>query len=134
MLMNVTGEAKGKFSSVEGWAVFGLCWGAKLAAIASGPGSHFKVSGQGHPRPIDAEDAEKMAIPHICLASPGEPADIVAEYAEIFKRTGKIGVVETYDKMYHGWMGTRAELADEEKKREYERGYKQVADFFNKYF
>ncbi len=30
MLMDVTNEAKEKFTTVEGWAVFGLCWGAKV--------------------------------------------------------------------------------------------------------
>ncbi len=35
--------------------------------------------------------------------------------------------------MFHGWMGARANLEKEDNLKEYERGYKQVADFFAKY-
>jgi dienelactone hydrolase len=35
--------------------------------------------------------------------------------------------------MFHGWMGARANLSDETNAREYERGYKQVAEFLAKY-
>ena len=80
---------------------------------------------------LDAKDAEAHTVPHICLASPGEPADVVAAYKEIFSRPGKVGVVETYTTMFHGWMGARANLAKEDNLAEYERGYKQVAEFFN---
>jgi dienelactone hydrolase len=67
------------------------------------------------------------------LASPGEPADLVAQYAEILSKPGKTGVVETYGSMFHGWMGARAKLDDEENRSEYERGYQQVAEFFSKH-
>ncbi len=80
---------------------------------------------------LDAKDAEAHTVPHICLASPGEPADVVAQYKEILSRPGKVGEVETYTTMFHGWMGARANLAKEDNLAEYERGYKQVADFFN---
>ena len=72
-------------------------------------------------------------MPHICLASPGEPQDVVAKYKEILSHPGKTGEVETYSKMFHGWMGARAKLTDETNLKEYERGYKQIADFFAKY-
>jgi hypothetical protein len=31
-------------------------------------------------------------------------------------------VVETYEGMFHGWMGARANLEDEKNAREFERG------------
>lgn len=82
---------------------------------------------------LAAEDAEALTAPHILLASPEEPADVVARYKEILARPGKAGLVETYEAMFHGWMGARANLADEKNRAEYERGYQQVADFFVKY-
>lgn len=73
-------------------------------------------------------------MPYICLASPGEPADVVAQIKEIVSKPPKIGYVETYGPpMFHGWMGARANLEDETNKREYERGYKSIADFLAKY-
>ena len=35
--------------------------------------------------------------------------------------------------MFHGWMGARAKLDDENNARKYEKGYKQVAEFIAKY-
>ena len=65
------------------------------------------------------EDAEKMVIPHICLASHDEPVDVVKDYKAIL---GAKGEVETYDKMFHGWMGAKANLEDAENAKEFERG------------
>jgi dienelactone hydrolase len=84
-------------------------------------------------RRLAAEDAEALTAPHICLASPGEPADVVAQIKEILSKPGKTGVVETYETMFHGWMGARANLEDDKNRSEYERGYNQVAGFFAKY-
>ncbi len=42
-------------------------------------------------------------------------------------------MVETYETMFHGFIGARANLQKEDNLAEYERGYKQVADFFNKH-
>lgn len=90
-------------------------------------------SNDDHGRRLEAQDAEALTVPYICLASPGEPADAVVLYKEILAKPGKVGVVETYDSMFHGWMGARAKLDDEKNRAEYERGYKQTADFFDKY-
>lgn len=40
-----------------------------------------------------AEDAEKITIPHIVLASNGEDPAVVAEYKRILEGEGKPGVV-----------------------------------------
>lgn len=83
---------------------------------------------------LAAADAEALTIPHIVLASKDEPADVVAEYKKILEgQSGKTGVVETYATMNHGWMGIRAKLDVEDDRKEYERGYQQVGDFFNKH-
>ncbi|KAI5861511.1 alpha/beta-hydrolase [Durotheca rogersii] len=125
-------------STTDRWGAFGLCWGGKVAVLVSGkanegPSRLFKATGAAHPGLLAAEDAEALTTPHICLPSSDEPADVVAQYKEIYARLGKTGVVETYGTMFHGWMGARSNLADEKNKAEYERGYNQVADFFDKY-
>jgi dienelactone hydrolase len=121
-LLQTAAEAKKQWPSVKNWGAFGLCWGGKIAVLASAEGSPFTVSGTAHPGRLDKEDALKLTIPHIVLASPGEPADVVNEYAEIFKSGDQVGEVETYHTMFHGWMGARANLQNLENAKEFERG------------
>ncbi|KAI2603736.1 alpha/beta-hydrolase [Hypoxylon sp. NC1633] len=136
-LLEVRREAGQRWpGAADRWGVFGLCWGGKVGVVAcnaeDGEGL-FRASGTAHPGGLAVEDAEALTVPHVLLASPGEPADVVAQYKEILARPGKTGVVETYDKMFHGWMGARANLRDELNRSEYERGYKQIADFYAQY-
>lgn len=42
-------------------------------------------------------------IPHIVLASNGEDEKVVAEYKVVLEVEKKLGVVETYANMHHGW-------------------------------
>lgn len=138
-LIEVRKVASERWPSVgDHWGVFGLCWGGKVGVLAcgkdnKGPERVFRVSGTAHPGGLAAEDAEALTVPHILLASPGEPADVVAQCKEILTKPGKIGVVETYEDMFHGWMGARAKLEDEKNNSEYKRGYNQVAEFYAKY-
>ncbi|KAF3402051.1 hypothetical protein F1880_009945 [Penicillium rolfsii] len=127
-------EHRARFSSVQKWGAFGLCWGGKVTVLASGPNTPFAASGQVHPGRLDPADAQALSIPHIVLASKDEPADAVAGYADFFaKNEEKKGYVETYRNMWHGWMGARADLEQEESRAEYARGYNQLADFFEKH-
>ena len=64
-----------------------------------------------------------MTIPHICLASPGESAEVVKQYAEVLSSDGRVGEVETYHSMFHGWMGAKSNLQNPENAKEFERGY-----------
>ncbi|KAJ5727042.1 hypothetical protein N7493_006069 [Penicillium malachiteum] len=75
------------------------------------------------------ENWKVLWIPHIVLASKDEPADVVKGYAETIS-TGKGGYVETYSDMWHGWVGARANLKQEESRAEYTRGYNKLGDFF----
>ena len=122
VLLQTAAEAKRQWPSVAKWGAFGLCWGGKVAVLASAAASPFAVSGTAHPGGLDKEDALKLSIPHLVLASPGEPADVVDAYAEIFAKGDKVGEVETYHTMFHGWMGARANLEDAENAKEFERG------------
>jgi dienelactone hydrolase len=119
---------------------FGLCWGGKITVLAAvnvdtepDGSSPFRVTGQGHPGRLDAEDAKKLDASHICLASKDEDKDVVAQYAEVLASSSPDSVVKTYERMFHGWMGARANLEDEENRQEYEKGYLEVAEFFSKH-
>ncbi|KAH8664362.1 dienelactone hydrolase family protein [Xylariales sp. PMI_506] len=139
-LLEVRQAAEGRWPTVgaEAWGVFGLCWGGKIGVLAAGAGNEGKgrriaAAGTAHPARLEVADAEALMAPYICLASDGEPADVVAQYAEVLSKPGKTGVVETYHGMFHGWMGARAKLGDEKNRAEYERGYNQTAEFFAKH-
>jgi hypothetical protein len=72
-------------------------------------------------RRMDLADAAHLAIPHIVLASKDEPADAVKGYAETITNNENGGLVKTYSSMWHGWMGARANLDQEESRAEYTR-------------
>ena len=93
--------------------------------MLSGENTPFKASGQVHPGKLEIEDAKKLTVPHILLASNGEPEDVVGEYFDLLvegEGKEKGHVVETYKTMHHGWMGARAKLGEEENLKEYTRG------------
>ncbi|CUS13835.1 unnamed protein product [Tuber aestivum] len=135
---NVRAVAEGlrkEFPGVERWGLVGYCWGGKVAAVVSGPETPFAASAQLHPAMMDVEDLKKVTIPHLVLPSGDEPADVIEAYREELavhpnKAVKEKSYIEVYDKMVHGWMAARAQLADEEVWGEYERGYRQVLTFF----
>lgn len=49
MLVESVKEAKGKYTGVRNWGTYGLCWGGKIAVLACGEGTEFKVAGTAHP-------------------------------------------------------------------------------------
>ncbi|KAF7887256.1 uncharacterized protein EAF02_003903 [Botrytis sinoallii] len=102
----VVADCGKKWDGVNAWACLGLCWGGKVAAATSRKGTPWTVSGQVHPSRLTKEDAERITIPHIVLASNGEDAKAVQEYKDVLEAGN--GVVETYSTMHHGWMGARA--------------------------
>ncbi|KAJ5196750.1 dienelactone hydrolase [Penicillium cf. viridicatum] len=116
-LIEVTNEYKASFPGV--------------VALASKKNTPFTASVQLHPGMLDPADAKEINIPHMVLASKDEPAEPVAGFKTVIEdRLGAIGgFVETYTKMFHGWMGTNAKLDQEESRNGYIRGYTQVIDF-----
>ncbi|KAJ5771562.1 hypothetical protein N7520_002091 [Penicillium odoratum] len=131
VLVGAVEQYRTKFPLVTKWGAFGLCWGGKVTALASGAETPFAATGQVHPGAMHPADAKAISIPHIVLASKDEPADVVEEYANVIAN-GKGGLVETYPSMWHGWMGARANLEQEDSREEYARGYNQLGDFFEK--
>lgn len=79
---------------------------------------------------VDASEAENISIPLMLLASKDEPVDDVKKFEAAL--TGPKHV-ETFPDQIHGWMTARSDLEDEKVKKEYERGYKTVLEFFGKH-
>lgn len=84
---------------------------------------------QCHPAGPSGEDAAKITIPHMLLASMDESKKDV----EAFEKNLKVeNHVETWDTMIHGWMAARGDLDDPAVVKEYERGYQTVLNFVKK--
>jgi len=124
-------EGIGKeFKDIKGWGVVGYCWGGKIVNLTSQAGTPFKAAAACHPAMIDPADAPKVTIPIAMLPSMDEDKDAVAAYEKGLKVKH---VVETFDTQIHGWMAARSNLKDPEVKKEYERGYKLLLDFFHEH-
>ncbi|KAJ5247271.1 alpha/beta-hydrolase [Penicillium chermesinum] len=113
VLIAIMAASKARFTAVQTWGAYGLCWGGKVGRDVR---THVNILR------LEKVDAERLTIPHIVLASKDEPADVVKEYSQIISGNGIGGHVETYSSMWHGWMGARAQLEDEHGCAEYIRG------------
>lgn len=121
------------YPSVSRWASIGFCWGGKLVSLTSAsPSTKWTVGVQSSPAQVDPEDAKKISIPMMVLASEGEDAEIVEKFGKALGSKEK--VVERFGSQVHGWMSARADLGDEGKRRAYEEGWGMVLDFLGKYF
>ncbi|KAF2664695.1 dienelactone hydrolase [Microthyrium microscopicum] len=127
ILSEVT-ETKG----VKSWGALGLCWGGKVIMLSSGTeeGLGWKAAAQVHPSLLDPEDAKTIKIPFAMLPSGEEDQSEVEKFGA--NLTGE-KVLETFHDMNHGWMGARANLQDQKSRREFERGYGIISEFFVQY-
>jgi len=114
---------------VQEWGVVGFCWGGKIVNLSSGKDTRFKVAASCHPAMVDPADAENVTIPFAMLPSKDENKEDVEKWEKNIKTPH---IVEWFPTQVHGWMAARADLENEEVKKEYERGYKTVLDFFAK--
>ena len=79
---------------------------------------------------VDPNDAKGFTIPICMLPSGDEDQEAVKGFQEALKVPNHI---ETFADQVHGWMAARANLEDERVKKEYERGYSVLLDFFHKH-
>ena len=96
--------------------------------MSGGKDTQFSAIAQCHPAMVDPEDGAKLTIPVVMLPSKDEDAEAIKAFQE--KLTVK-HQVETFADQPHGWMAARADLEDDKAKKEYERGYKIVLEFFH---
>ncbi|KAI1815647.1 alpha/beta-hydrolase [Poronia punctata] len=120
-----------KHPEIKEWAILGFCWGGKVVSlVVSSPESPFKVAVQAHPAMVDPNDADKIKIPLVLLASKDENPDDVKKFEAKLSAPKH---VETFPDQIHGWMAARSDLADEKVKSEYKRGYETVIKFLSKH-
>jgi dienelactone hydrolase len=119
-----------QLSGAQKWGVLGQCWGGKIVSLTSGSGTKWTAAAEVHPAMVDPEEAKGIKIPMCMLASMEEEAETVKKFGE--NLTGP-KVVERFDDQVHGWMAARGDLKDEKVKKEYQRGYQMLLDFYHEH-
>ncbi|KAL8638247.1 MAG: hypothetical protein Q9228_004590 [Teloschistes exilis] len=119
-----------KYSGVKKWGSVGMCWGGKIVSLTSQSGTPWTVAAEVHPAMVDPNDAKGIKVPIVILASKDENAEDVENFRKNLSVENR---VETFWDQVHGWMAARGDLKDEKVKKEYERGYGILLDFFGKH-
>ncbi|CAF9937029.1 MAG: hypothetical protein HETSPECPRED_010533 [Heterodermia speciosa] len=124
-------EAIKKYSpKIEKSGVLGMCWGGKIVSLTSQSGTVFSAAAEVHPAMVDPNDAKGISIPICMLPSGDEDQEAVKGFQEALNVPNYI---ETFPDQVHGWMAARGDLENEKVKKEYERGYSVLLDFFHKH-
>lgn len=117
-------------SNIKTVGVVGMCWGGKVVSLTSGSNTPFTVAASCHPAMVDPSEAADITVPFCLLASKDEDAEAVSSFESALKGDKH---VETFTDQIHGWMAARSNLEDAHVKKEYERGYKTLLQFFGKH-
>lgn len=123
-------EIQKQRSGIEEWAVVGFCWGGKIVNLSSQQGTPFKAAAACHPAMVDPSDAPGVTIPYAMLPSMDEDKEAVGKWQEGLKVKN---IVQWFPDQVHGWMAARGDLKDEKVRKEYERGYQTLLNFFHEH-
>ncbi|KAH8120485.1 hypothetical protein DFH11DRAFT_1499585 [Phellopilus nigrolimitatus] len=112
---------------------YGMCWGGKVAILAGSKESPvFDAVAALHPAMLQASDADNLAVPLGLFISHDEPKEEYDSMIEKLKQkpyADKIAY-KYYPNMFHGWAAARADLENEENKKEFEDVYSKLREFF----
>jgi dienelactone hydrolase len=114
--------------------VYGFCWGGKVTVVAGGQDTPFTAVSIVHPAMLSVEDAEKLTVPMALYPSKDEPAREADKIVNVLSKKPFASLCDnkTYSNMHHGWAAARADLKNEENKKEFEDVYTKLANFFHK--
>lgn len=123
-------EIEKRATGIKKWGSLGMCWGGKIVSLTAQPGTAFSAVAEVHPAMVDPADAKGIKVPLCMLASGDEDANAVKEFGKTLSVENHI---ETFSDQVHGWMAARGDLENEKVKKEYERGYQVLLDFYHKH-
>jgi len=97
---------------VEHFAIFGFCWGGKVATLAAIELSeYFKASGLIHPSLVENSEAVDVKIPMYLMPSQDEP-DMEPFYEVLQNKFGDNSGHRRFTDMMHGFAGARGNFSD----------------------
>jgi len=101
-----------KSRDVEEFAIFGMCWGGKIATLAAIELSeYFKASGLVHPSSVTDDEAEDVKIPMYLMPASNDP-DMSYFYEVLQEKFGENCGFRLFDDMNHGFTGARGNFSD----------------------
>lgn len=149
----VVDEIVSKYSSIKEWGVVGFCWGGKIVNLTSQSDSKFKAAAAAHPAMVDPSDAPGVTIPYLMIPSKDEDKEAVEKWQKGLKVCSSnshlvvfvcwLGTylltmvaqvknqVQWFDDQVHGFMAARGDLSDEHVKKQYEKAYGLLLNFFH---
>ncbi|KAJ6637566.1 putative AIM2 family protein C30D10.14 [Pseudolycoriella hygida] len=109
-LINVVQYYKNR--GVEEFAIYGMCWGGKIATLAAIELSeYFKASGLVHPSLVTDDEAEIVQIPMYLMPSKDE-RNMTSFYQILQSKFGDNSGHRRFDDMSHGFTGARGNFSD----------------------
>ncbi|KAJ3131313.1 hypothetical protein HK100_006525, partial [Physocladia obscura] len=118
-------------------AVFGLCWGGRIAVNAGQESGEdwalVKAVGSAHPSLLTADDGKTLAVPLCLLPSSGEDTAIMDAIFHDVKANTNIAeksVHVRFNDMPHGFVGAGADFNDPAKLKAANDALNLAADFF----
>jgi hypothetical protein len=102
----------------------------QLVNFPIGKDTPFKAAAQCHAGWPKGGIAEQVSIPLLALNSKDEPE---SEY-EHFEPALKVEHhFEAFPEMVHGWLSARGDLSKENVRRDFDKGYLMMLEWFDKY-
>lgn len=113
-------------------AVYGLCWGSKVAINVSGETSLFDAIAMIHPALVVVDDAKQIKVPFAMYPSKNESEDDYNQIIKLLEDSPHVSKndYKYYKNMSHGWAGARGNLKDEETSKDFHEVYTRLVQFF----
>jgi len=123
-----------KSEGVTKVGAFGYCWGGKVTILAGSGSTPLDAVAAIHPAMLNASDGDKLSVPLGLYPSKDEPTD---EYEKLLGVIAKKPFADKnahkhYKNMFHGWAAARADLDNEENRKEFEDVYCELVKYFQK--
>ncbi|KAI4746452.1 alpha/beta-hydrolase [Aureobasidium sp. EXF-12298] len=126
----VIDEIKSQNKNIASFGIVGFCWGGKIVNLSSQKDTVFKAAAACHPAMVDPNDAAGISIPIAMLPSKDEDKEAVEKWEQGVKTKH---LVKWYNDQVHGFMAARADLEDENVKKNYMDAYGVLLNFFHEH-
>jgi len=91
--------------------IFGMCWGGKVATLASTFVDEIKVAGLVHPSSVNNSEVDGVKNPMYLLPSQNEP-DMIPFYEVLKEKFGNNTGHRRFNDMFHGFAGARGNFSN----------------------
>ncbi|CAL8122783.1 unnamed protein product [Orchesella dallaii] len=109
-IMNVINSFQSRENITE-VGIFGMCWGGKVAVLASTEVAEIKVAGLVHPSSVNNSEADGVKVPMYLLPTANEP-DMIPFYEVLQQKFGDNCGHRRFDDMFHGFAGARGDFSN----------------------